>query len=579
VVVLASYLWDSNHISQGISNIARSEARAYFNKDQAFRLWAASHGGVYVEPDERTLPNPYLAHIPERDVLTTGGMRLTLMNPAYILRQVIGDFSELYGIRGHITSLNPLRPENGPDEWEAKALGTFSHEDDEFFEITDMGDEKFLRLMRPIITMEQCLKCHAVQGYKVRDIRGGVSVSIPLAPLISMEEGQKNMHMYAHLVVWIVGLTGIAIASNRIAMHNMKETIAIMDARRKERFSRLLLDSTAEAIYGLDTHGNCTFCNPSCLRILGFKDEKELLGRNMHELIHRSRPDGSPAPIEECSIYRVYRTGIGQHRDDKVFYRADGSSLQVEYWSYPVFEDDTVIGAVVTFIDITKRKKDEEVILSSLKEKETLIREIHHRVKNNMAVISSILSLQAEQMSDREAIQCLRDCKGRIQAMALVHENLYQNRNLSEINVADYLHRLQRSMSMSLGVNHQQIEFRVDADDCTLNLDTLIPSGLIINELMSNAIKHAFPDGRKGAITVELRKKGESAYLLRISDNGRGLPQGLGIKNPGSLGLRLVSVLVGQIDGSLEVNTSEGTSYEISFNEISNFSKAGNQCV
>lgn len=570
-VLLASYLWDSSHIRLGIKDIAKTEARAYYNKDQAFRLWAASHGGVYVEPDERTPPNPHLAHLKDRDVLTTGGKRLTLMNPAYILRQVIRDFSELYGIKGHITSLNPLRPENSPEEWEARALSTFRHEDDEFIEISVMGKDKFLRLMRPMVTRQECLKCHAIQGYKVGDIRGGVSVSIPLAPLMAMEKNQKTSHMYAHMAVWLVGLAGIALASKRIGIHTRKEVIAIMEARHKERFSQLLLNSTAEAIYGLDIHGDCSFCNPSGLKILGYKAQGELLGRNMHAMIHHSRQDGSPYPHEECPIYEAFRTGEGVHGDDEVFYRADGSAFQAEYWSYPIFEDNTVIGAVVTFLDITKRKRDEESIRSSLREKETLLKEIHHRVKNNMAVISSILTLQADHVSDTEAIQCLRDCRGRIKAMALVHESLYQSSDLSEINVAGYIHRLLKNLSVRFGVDHDLIEFRSEVDDFSMNLDTLIPCGLIINELVSNSLRHAFPEGQKGTISMVFRKTGESTYLLRVSDTGCGLPQGLDVMEAPSLGLKLVVILVGQIEGNLEIDVSEGTSFEISFNEIQNY--------
>ena len=702
-VVLSSYFWDCKHIRQSTLNIAKTEARAYFNKDQAFRLWASSHGGVYVEPDERTPPNPYLAHIDDRDVITTGGKRLTLMNPAYILRQVVEDFSELYGIKGHITSLNPLRPENSPDKWEAKVLSTFRSKDEEFFEITDSGNSRNLRLMRPMVTEEQCLKCHAIQGYKVGDIRGGVSVSIPMAPLISMEKRQKNLHLYAHVTVWLVGMAGIALASKRIGMHTRKEGIAIMEARQKERFSQLILESTAEAIYGVDIHGNCTFCNSSCIEMLGYKSKKELLGKNMHEMIHHSRPDGSHYPQEECSIFRVYRTGIGEHRDDNVFYRADGSGFQVEHWSYPIFEDHKIIGSVVTFLDITKRKKAEQeltkkesrlraffeqgligmaitspertwlevndrlcrmlgydkeelierswekithhediasdlehfesviagesdgyskekryirkdgqvmyatvsvrlirdpdgtpnyfvaliqdisevkrhekIILASLREKETLLREIHHRVKNNMAIISSILSLQADNVRDTEAIECLRDCRGRIKAMALVHENLYQSRDLSEINVAEYLDRLMRNLSMIFGVNHDLIEFRTEVGDFFMNLDTLIPCGLIINELVSNSLKHAFTEGRKGEIAVVFMKTGKSAYLLRVSDNGCGLPHGLNVIEAKSLGLKLVGILVGQIEGTLETDISEGTSFEIRFNEISSFRREKN---
>lgn len=182
VLVTSSFFLTWQQAQRSAANMALIEARSSFNKDLVYRRWATMHGGVYVPPTEKTPPNPYLSEIPRRDVETTDGMKLTLINPAYMTRQVHELGQEQYGIRGHITSLNPIRPENRADSWETKALVAFHAGFEEISSIEIMDGQPFLRFMRPMITEAGCLKCHATQGYKQGDLRGGISVSVPLAP-------------------------------------------------------------------------------------------------------------------------------------------------------------------------------------------------------------------------------------------------------------------------------------------------------------------------------------------------------------------------------------------------------------
>lgn len=187
-----------------------------FNKDQSFRFWGTMHGGVYVPQTEETPPNPYLTNVKERDITTPGGQRLTLMNPAYMIRQLNENFSTLYGVKGHITSLKPLRPENGPDEWERQALLKLEQGSTEVYTITDLDGEKHARFMRPMHTTEGCLKCHAHQGYKVGDVRGGVSIAIPMGRFI--EDGNQHMieSVVFILILWIFGVTLILFGGNML---------------------------------------------------------------------------------------------------------------------------------------------------------------------------------------------------------------------------------------------------------------------------------------------------------------------------------------------------------------------------
>ena len=161
-------------------DLAINTARSNLAKDKMFRLWATSHGGVYVQATDRTPPNPYLEHIPERDIITSKGKKLTLMNPAYMLSQMMREYKGLYGAKGHITSLNALNPKNVPDAWEIEQLNLFEKGEKESYELTSKKDIEYLRIMKPFLTKQGCLKCHGHQGYAVGNVRGGVSLSVPM---------------------------------------------------------------------------------------------------------------------------------------------------------------------------------------------------------------------------------------------------------------------------------------------------------------------------------------------------------------------------------------------------------------
>jgi hypothetical protein len=175
----------------------------------------ASHGGVYVVPDERTPPNPYLSHVPERDITTNTGKTFTLMNPAYIVRQVMEDYENLYGVKGHITSLKPLNPKNAPDEWESSILLTFEKDATEVSEVDAIDDVLHMRLMQPMIVEEACLKCHSYQDYRVGDIRGGISVAVPMTEYLAKASENINSHFLTLGIFCFLGLGGIGYISMR----------------------------------------------------------------------------------------------------------------------------------------------------------------------------------------------------------------------------------------------------------------------------------------------------------------------------------------------------------------------------
>lgn len=209
VVVIASLAWGAYVHRHEVLNIAYQNAITTITKDIAFRDWVASHGGVYVVPTEQTPPNPYLHFLPERDVVTTTGKKLTLMNPAYVLREAQSLYTGEHGESARITSLKPVNPNNAPDEWEKLVLARFERGEREVKEVTQTDGVQQLRVMRAFMVDEICLKCHAHQGYKIGDIRGGISAIIPLKPLFDVEARDIRDLSVSHGIIWLLGIAGI----------------------------------------------------------------------------------------------------------------------------------------------------------------------------------------------------------------------------------------------------------------------------------------------------------------------------------------------------------------------------------
>ena len=214
-------------------------------------------------------------------------------------------------------------------------------------------------------------------------------------------------------------------------------------------------------------------------------------------------------------------------------------------------------------VEIAARKKAEQEITRSLEEKDLLLREIHHRVKNNLQIIASLLKLQSRYISDKKVLGAIQDTQSRVRAMALVHERIYRSSDIVEINLKDYLNYLTKQIFQFYNIQQYQIGITVTMDDIMADIDTAIPFGLIINELVSNSLKHAFPDGRKGTVSIECTPQDADRLRFVYHDNGAGMPTGFDWKNTESLGLRLVNSLVDQLNGTIDLGTGEGTTFII----------------
>ncbi len=225
---------------------------------------------------------------------------------------------------------------------------------------------------------------------------------------------------------------------------------------------------------------------------------------------------------------------------------------------------------VVIDTDITIRKGMEEQIRSALEEKGVLLREIHHRVKNNLQIIISLFNLQTSYVTDENAYKALKEGQDRIKSMALIHERFYQTDGLSKIDFDDYIRRLSENLVKSFRVNPDRVNLKINAERISLDIDTAVPCGLIINEIVSNSLKHAFKDGRVGEISIELVTTGEDKFRLTIGDNGVGFEEGFSIESSDSLGIQLIQALTDQLEGKMElINTpGKGVQYIIDFRRI-----------
>jgi PAS domain S-box-containing protein len=242
----------------------------------------------------------------------------------------------------------------------------------------------------------------------------------------------------------------------------------------------------------------------------------------------------------------------------------------IDLYSFPLIDSKTGQrkGVIEYVRDITERKMAEDRLQASLQEKEVLLREIHHRVKNNMQVISSLLNLQSRHIQDPTVLEMFKESQRRIRSMALIHERLYHSSDLSRIEFSQYLRNLATHLFHSYQVDSARVQLRIEAEEIHLNINTAIPCGLIINELISNALKHAFPEGRSGSLSLDLHKVSGDGYLLRVKDDGVGFPKALDFRKTETLGMQIVRTLVSQIDGSIDLTREKGTEFTIHFEEV-----------
>jgi len=330
--------------------------------------------------------------------------------------------------------------------------------------------------------------------------------------------------------------------------------------RESEKKYKFLVDNSKEIILILSKGGKILFVNKAALSSYGYS-EKELIGKS---IIHFLKKDSI-----KKALYALAQEFLGKLQPEMEVQVKTKSGeiryLNVAKGSTFIREKGKLIGVMINATDITERKQAEETLKASLKEKEVLLQEIHHRVKNNMQIISSLLNIQSGYSKNKKVIEIFKKSRDRIRSMALIHEKLYQSKDLARINFTHYIQSLTDHLFHSYRVDPNFVRLKTDVEDVFLDINTAIPCGLIINELVSNSLKHAFPEGRQGKIVVRMYtdKKGKSTLIVR--DNGLGFPEEFDFREIETLGMQLVNDLVKQINGKIEFNMSKGTEFIIVF--------------
>jgi PAS domain S-box-containing protein len=332
--------------------------------------------------------------------------------------------------------------------------------------------------------------------------------------------------------------------------------------RNSEKLYKDLVEKADIAILKDDIKGRVIYINKTFTEIFGYT-QKDLQDLRITSLVHfddmeRVRNFHQRRMEGKRTLKRYEFKGL----------RKDGSSVYCEVDAVALRENGKVTGSRSYIWDITKRKKDEDRIKSSLHEKEVLLREIHHRVKNNLQIISSLLNLQSGHIKDKELLRIFQESRRRVRSMAIVHEKLYQSENLSKVDFSKYLKSLTRSLFQMYGVNPGIIRLKIDVEDVFFDINTAVPCGLLVSELVSNALKHAFPKGRKGELSIEMSPYERDRIKLIVKDTGVGLQNDLDFKNAESFGLQLVDMLTQQLQGKMEVKNEGGTTFIMLFKKL-----------
>lgn len=338
--------------------------------------------------------------------------------------------------------------------------------------------------------------------------------------------------------------------------------VDITERKRQEERFRRVVEYAPSAMVMADSSGRIVLANAQAELMFGY-EHGTLPGLPVEALVPgRFRQQHPEHRHEFGEAPQARPMGVGR---DLFACRRDGSEFPVEIGLNPI---DTEEGPMVlaAIVDITERRRVRQHLENTLQEKTVLLNEVHHRVKNNLQVISSLLNLQARHVSDPQVRAILTESQNRVKAMALTHQLLYERKEFSRVDLVGYLKRLVQLLVSTYPSSTQRILLRLEVGDqpVALDLERAVPCGLVVNELVTNAFKHAFPNSRSGEVCVRLNQTGDSV-VLAVADNGVGLPPGFELGKVQSLGLQLVPLLIDQLHGDLSIERQDGTCFELRF--------------
>jgi signal transduction histidine kinase len=511
-LIAISLVWNLKIGKSGTFEAACIEARTAFEKDVYYRRWNALHGGVYAPVTQATQPNPYL-DVPERDITTPSGKKLTKINPAYMTRQVHEIAMKSKGVKGHITSLNPIRPANAPDPWETQALKAFQHGVKEVRSVEKMEGKSYMRLIRPLLTEKGCLKCHATQGYKLGDIRGGISVSVPMTPFLAIEQSRILTFSVVFGLLWVAGLLGIGFGVQRLSQQIQK---------------RIGADALEE---------RCPFC------------VKEKLQQGKHLTTEIVSPkDGRFYHVSHSSIFHVdgsvskmaiYRDITEQKRMEEEILK---KNQELENFAHTVSHDlKSPLVSLQGFVGVLVEENKDRLTKNSKHITERIISNINHMER----LIHDLLELSRV---------------GRISGLPV------------EIGLKDLFEQLAMAFEMRLMQDNIKLEVSVK-EGCVIHADREQVNNVMDN-LLGNAVKF-MGDREDRKIELTCRKKEKSHVQICVKDNGIGIdPQyhekifeifkRMNAKNTEGtgVGLALVKKIVEGLGGKVRVESEVGKGAE-----------------
>ena len=356
------------------------------------------------------------------------------------------------------------------------------------------------------------------------------------------------------------------VPSNRTARPaRQPNPIADRNVPDRNRLFRQVVEAAPNAIVMINSSGRIEMVNAQAERVFGYP-RAEMLGQSIEMLLpERFRHDH---PELRAAFYSLPRPRAMDAGRNLYALRKDGSEFPVEIGLNPI-ETDNGTMVLSAIVDISGRQREAERIQAALKEKDVLLGEVHHRVKNNLQVVYSLLHLQSAQITDPAALDLLRDSQNRIRSMAFIHQTLYGSKDFAKVPFGVFIDTLLPALIESYAIDPGRIKVRVEVEPVRLPIDAAVPCGLVVNELISNAFKHAFPNNGRGEISIALTRRtgdgdGDEA-LLSVSDNGVGLPDHVDPENTETLGLQLVRLLADQIDGSVSIQRSAPTCFSLRF--------------
>lgn len=335
--------------------------------------------------------------------------------------------------------------------------------------------------------------------------------------------------------------------------------VDITDRKHAEGMIHLSVEASPNGMVMTDHQGKIMMVNSTTEELFGYQ-RGELLGKSIEILIPESHRGHHPE-LRSNYLKNPSRRSMGNGRDLYGLHK-DGKEFPVEVGLNPI-KTPSGIMVLASVIDITARKQQEEALKAALKEKDLLLSEIHHRVKNNLQIIDSLLGMQSDTLHNSTAIEVLKESQNRVKSMAFIHQILYQSLDFSRVDFSSFIQSLVNNLSLSYALNISKIKINIDTDQVLIPIDISIPLGLILNELCTNAMKYAFTGNRSGNININLKYQNSDQLLVSISDNGIGIPDDYDFDNTQSLGLQLVHLLSEQISAELTIRRRNPTSFTL----------------